>query len=142
MDEKMRLENLSKERITEIEKLSLQNGKLLLKISMLMCELERTYIMKFGDTGLVDDTPQTANLMGRIGRRNWNQGNETSSSTLVQKSSTFSETKIESSEKEVQDHWDIHGISQSHENSHDHGNHGHDGDHAQRKIHAPLEDES
>lgn len=50
LDENMRLKALCAERIQEIEKLSHNNSKLLLKYGLVMCELERQFIHNHGDT--------------------------------------------------------------------------------------------
>jgi len=61
MDQNLRLDQLSKERMGEIEKLTYTNGKLCIKMTLMMIELERAFIKANGDVGTLekaDDQPR------------------------------------------------------------------------------------
>jgi len=56
MDQNMRLDQLSKERMTEVEKLTHTNGKLCIKLTLMMTELERIFLKQYGDVNRIADT--------------------------------------------------------------------------------------
>ena len=55
MDQSMRNDQLAKERLTENEKLTHANGKLCMKIALMMTELERSFLKQYGDVQKIED---------------------------------------------------------------------------------------
>lgn len=118
-DEKFRYETLSKTRMETIEDLSYKNSKYLTRIGLLMMEIERSYIMTFGDVGQI--------LPGDVSQVSPPKRRTAAKSTL--------KSEVHAHAEEPKDaHSHEHAHDHGHGDGHGHGKGGHDHTHAVRKV--------
>lgn len=132
-DENARLESLNNDKVKHIDDLSNKNHRLMLKLSVLMMEVERNYIKQHGDVGHIDPEEKAQDQARPQRRARDGSGRQVGSG----RNSMMGGGTRENSSRHIGESGLVHEVH-GHDGGHGHGVDGHDHKHAERKERKKL----